>query len=101
MFWKENILNILGSTILRTVSSCQFQLDGNQWYYADITNRTQSDGKYVLTVEIPEAVNGIITGIQLFGAGSVIGQRDEYIVKKSGQILIIKLKFRVYEGGES
>ena len=26
MFWKENILNMLSSTVLNTVDSCQFQL---------------------------------------------------------------------------
>lgn len=99
MFWKENILSALGSKVLSETAGCQFQLDGKQWYYADITNRTQSDEKYVLTVEIPESVSGIITGIQLLGMGSVIGQRDEYIIKKSGKALMIKLKFQVYEGG--
>lgn len=38
MFWKENILNMLSSTVLNTVDSCQFQLDGDQWKYAEITD---------------------------------------------------------------
>ena len=101
MFWKENILNMLGSTAFNTIDSCQFQLDGNQWYYANITGRNKIDDKYVLTIEISEKVAGTITGIQLLGMGSVIGQRSEYIVKKSGKALILKLKFKVYEGGES
>ena len=101
MFWKENILNMLSSTALNTIAGCQYQLDGNQWYYASITDRVKIDDKYVLTIEIPERADGTITGIQLLGMGSVIGQRDEYIVKRSGQILIMKLKFRVYEGGRS
>lgn len=101
MFWKENILNALGSKVMSETASCQFQLNGKQWYYADITNKTQSDGKYVITITIPEAADGTVTGIQLLGMDSVIGQREEHIVKKSGQILIMKLKFRVYEEGES
>ena len=96
MFWKENILNMLSSTVLNTVDSCQFQLDGDQWKYAEITDTSEIDGKYVITITIPEAADGI----QLLGMGSVIGQREEHIVKKSGQILIMKLKFRVYEEGE-
>lgn len=100
MFWKENILNMLSSTVLNTVDSCQFQLDGDQWKYAEITDTSEIDGKYVITITIPEAADGTVTGIQLLGMGSVIGQREEYIVKKSGQILIMKLKFRVYEEGE-
>lgn len=100
MFWKDNILNMLGSSAFNTIDSCQYQMNG-QWYYADITGRTKIDDKYVLTVEIPETVSGTITGIQLLGMGSVIGQRSEYIIKKSGSTLIMKLKFRVYEGGEA
>ena len=101
MFWKENILNMLSSTVLNTVDSCQFQLDGDQWKYAEITDTSEIDGKYVITITIPEAADGTVTGIQLLGMGSVIGQREEHIVKKSGQIRIMKLKFRVYEEGES
>ena len=101
MFWKENILNMLSSTVLNTVDSCQFQLDGDQWKYAEITDTSEIDGKYVITITIPEAADGTVTGIQLLGMGSVIGQREEQIVKTSGQILIMKLKFRVYEEGES
>lgn len=101
MFWKENILYMLSSTVLNTVDSCQFQLDGDQWKYAEITDTSEIDGKYVITITIPEAADGTVTGIQLLGMGSVIGQREEHIVKKSGQILIMKLKFRVYEEGES
>ena len=101
MFWKENILNMLSSTVLNTVDSCQFQLDGDQWKYAEITDTSEIDGKYVITITIPEAADGTVTGIQLLGMGSVIGQREEHIVKKFGQILIMKLKFRVYEEGES
>ena len=101
MFWKENILNMLSSTVLNTVDSCQFQLDGDQWKYAEITDTSEIDGKYVITITIPEAADGTVTGFQLLGMGSVIGQREEHIVKKYGQILIMKLKFRVYEEGES
>ena len=54
MFWKENILNMLSSTVLNTVDSCQFQLDGDQWKYAEITDTSEIDGKYVITITIPK-----------------------------------------------
>lgn len=101
MFWKENILKKLSSEVLNTIDSCKFQLDGGQWEYAEITDTSEIDRKYVITITIPEAADGTVTGIQLLGMGSVIGQREEHIVKKYGQILILKLKFRVYEEGES
>ena len=48
MFWKENILNMLSSTVLNTIDSCQFQIDGDQWKYAEITDTSEIDGKYVI-----------------------------------------------------
>ncbi len=75
MFWKENILNMLSSTVLNTVDSCQFQIDGDQWKYAEITDTSEIDGKYVITITIPEAADGTVTGIQLFGYG--FGYRAE------------------------
>lgn len=101
MFWKENILNRLSSEVLNIIDSCKFQINSSQWERAKITDTAKIDGKYAITIKIPESVAGIITGIQLLSADSVIGQRDENIVKKYGQILILKLKFRVYEEVES
>ena len=101
MFWKKNILNKLSSEVLNMIDSCKFQINSGQWEYAEITDTSEIDGKYVITIKIPEDATGTVTGIQLLGMDSVIGQREEHIVKKYGQILIMKLKFRVYEGGRS
>lgn len=101
MFWKENILNKLSSEVFNTIDGCKFQIDGGQWEEAEITDTDEIDGKYVLTIKIPEDISGTVTGIQLSDMNSVIGQRAEHIVKKYGQILILKLKFRVYEEVES
>lgn len=101
MFWKENILNKLSSDVLNMIDSCKFQINGSQWEYAEITDIAEIDVKYVITIKIPESAAGTVTGIQLLSTDSVIGQRDEHIVKKYGQILILKLKFRIYEEVES
>lgn len=98
MFWNRDFLKRSGDSIINSVSSCQYQKN-KTWSNAVIKSKNTQDDAWIITVEIPSDVNGTITGIRLlYSDGLIAGEKADYIIKKSGNSMIIKIKIKLQEG---
>ena len=101
MFWKEDTLNGLGQSLAAQCSYCQYQIDGSSsWQNALITEETSTNGTYIIGFYVPSEVSGTITGVRIMGSAGCIGEGTLRAIKRAGNPIFIRVKFRIHEKEE-
>lgn len=98
MFWKENFLKASGTIISNQINKFQYKIAGT-WKNVEIKSTVVDGNKQIFTIEFPVFESGTITEIRFLDKNNtVVGEKNENIIKESGYSLLMQISFYLYEG---